>query len=93
MKVRPLAKAGIFATLLILLGSVASSGELFIYPKAGQSDEQQTKDKYECIDWSTKQTNFDPMNPPPPPDLNTAQVTRGGAVRGAARGAAGGAVA
>jgi len=65
--------------------------DLMIYPKKGQSEEQQGKDKYECHAWSVQQTGFDPMKvqssaPPPPtgPQPN--------AVRGAARGAAAGAV-
>jgi hypothetical protein len=34
--------------------------QLFIYPRNGQSDEQQSKDKYECHAWATNQTGFDP---------------------------------
>ncbi len=81
-----------FGALLALLGPAVASGDLFIYPKSGQSPEKQNQDKYECMQWATGQTGFDPMNPPPPPDLNTGQVTQGGAVGGAAKGAVGGAV-
>jgi hypothetical protein len=43
-------------------GAVAdgSSGELIAYPKNGQSQEQQGKDKYECHHWAAGQTGFDP---------------------------------
>jgi hypothetical protein len=34
--------------------------QLFIYPRNGQSADQQSKDKYECHAWATNQTGFDP---------------------------------
>jgi len=40
-------------------GSQATS-ELMAYPKNGQTDEQQKKDKYECHHWATTQSGFDP---------------------------------
>lgn len=42
----------------------AASGEFYVYPKKGQSEEQQTQDRYECHRWSVKQTGFDPSQPP-----------------------------
>jgi hypothetical protein len=33
---------------------------LFIYPQGGQSAEQQATDQYECHQWSSSQTGFDP---------------------------------
>lgn len=36
------------------------SDQLFIYPKNGQSKEQQSKDRYECHTWAMGQTGFDP---------------------------------
>lgn len=38
----------------------ASSNDLFIYPKNGQSEEQQATDRYECHRWAADQTGFDP---------------------------------
>ena len=39
----------------------ASAGtDLMAYPKNGQNDEQQKKDKYECHHWATVQSGFDP---------------------------------
>ncbi len=32
----------------------------FVYPSKGQSPEQQSKDKWECHQWATKQTGIDP---------------------------------
>jgi hypothetical protein len=37
--------------------------DLFIYPKQGQSREQQDSDRYECHRWSVEQTGFDPSQP------------------------------
>ncbi len=37
--------------------------QLFIYPKEGQSEEQQATDRYECHRWSVDQTGFDPSQP------------------------------
>jgi len=34
---------------------------VFVYPKSGQSAEQQDKDRYECHRWSVEQTGFDPV--------------------------------
>jgi hypothetical protein len=43
---------------------VASNGgatdKTFIYPKGGQSEDQQAKDRYECHRWAVDQTGFDP---------------------------------
>lgn len=36
------------------------SDELFIYPKKGQSEQQQAADRYECHRWAVGQTGFDP---------------------------------
>jgi hypothetical protein len=68
----------------------AAQGEVYVYPKPGQSQDAFQKDQYECHNWASQQTGFNPAAPPqtaaaPPPQ-------QGGAVRGAARGAAVGAV-
>jgi hypothetical protein len=43
-------------------GAAQSPGasELIAYPKNGQSEEQQGKDKFECHRWAVAQTGFDP---------------------------------
>lgn len=43
----------------------AASGtdDLFVYPKNGQSQEQQAADRYECHSWARSQTGFDPTEP------------------------------
>ena len=36
------------------------SDDLFIYPQNGQSQEQQSSDRYECHKWANSQTDYDP---------------------------------
>jgi hypothetical protein len=38
----------------------ATSADLIAYPKNGQSQDQQGKDKFECHHWAAQQTGFDP---------------------------------
>ncbi len=37
-----------------------ASDDIYIYPKNGQSEEQQANDKYECHKWANQQSGFDP---------------------------------
>lgn len=37
--------------------------QLFIYPRQGQGEEQQSTDRYECHRWAVQQTGFDPTLP------------------------------
>ena len=77
---------------LPLLSALASpslaGGELFVYPKHGQSQELQDQDRFECHSWAVQQADFDPTHPPqpsaPPP---TAEKKKGGVLKGAAGGA------
>jgi hypothetical protein len=36
------------------------NGDVFVYPKNGQSDEDQARDKYECHKWAQNESGFDP---------------------------------
>lgn len=84
-------------TLFVLLISASfflspnlalAQSDLIIYPKEGQSENQQEKDKYECYTWAKKQTGFDPMEVPKATELPPQkEAKKGGALRGAARGA------
>jgi hypothetical protein len=38
--------------------------QLFIYPRAGQNEAKQDKDREECQRWAFGQTGFDPTKPP-----------------------------
>jgi len=69
--------------------------QVYFYPKAGQSPEQQSRDHYECYNWAVQQTGYDPgmtslppeqrikVLPMPPPGHDTAALTIAGAVLGA----------
>ena len=38
---------------------------IFVYPRQGQSEELQAKDRYECHSWAVGQTKYDPTKPRP----------------------------
>jgi len=38
----------------------ATAGRLYVYPKQGQSEEQQAKDRYECHMWAVSESRVDP---------------------------------
>jgi hypothetical protein len=38
--------------------------ELYVYPKKGQSEQQQADDRFACHEWGVKQSGFDPTRPP-----------------------------
>ena len=66
--------------------------QVYFYPKAGQTNEQQSRDQYDCYNWAIKQTGFDPgqsaiprddrvrVVPMPPPGHDTATLAIAGAV-------------
>src|SRR6478752_896441 len=70
--------------------SLPASGELFVFPKNGQTKEQQEQDEFTCYKWAKEQTGFDPNKPV---EQASAPAPKGGAVSGAAKGAAVGAAA
>lgn len=69
--------------------------QVYFYPKAGQTAEQQSRDHYDCYTWAVKQTGFDPgqsaipteqrvrVVPMPPPGHDAATLAVAGAVLGA----------
>ncbi|MGH8305159.1 MAG: glycine zipper family protein [Steroidobacteraceae bacterium] len=71
--------------------------EVYAYPLHGQTAQQQDRDHYECSQWATQQTGFDPSAPGvpphdrveivstgPPPGTNTAIGAVAGFILGAA---------
>jgi hypothetical protein len=76
--------------LLLMMPSLSFAQEMAVYPKKGQSSQQQEKDTTACYNWAKKQTGFDPASSANVPPSQYQQP--GGAVRGAGRGAAAGAV-
>jgi hypothetical protein len=62
--VSTLAPAGVSGGLATDVSSDASkSGNAVIYPKNGQSPDQQARDRYECYRFGVAQSGFDPMHP------------------------------
>jgi len=69
--------------------------QVYFYPKAGQTTEQQSRDHYDCYNWAVQQTGFDPgrsaiptdqrvrVVPMPPQGHDTATLAIAGAVLGA----------
>ncbi len=69
--------------------------QVYFYPKAGQTTEQQSRDHYDCYNWAVQQTGFDPgrsaiptdqrvrVVPMPPPGHDTVTLAVAGAVLGA----------
>jgi len=40
--------------------AATGGGDIFVYPKNGQNEEQTARDKYECHRWAAGETGFDP---------------------------------
>jgi Glycine zipper len=100
---------GIAATTLFVgisnVSAAGIGGGAYAYPAAGQSEEQTSKDTFECHNWSVQTTGFDPTKsyaPPPsyatspPPSsgggFGSGETGQGGVMRDAAGGAALGAI-
>jgi hypothetical protein len=43
--------------------AAGTADDLMVYPKNGQSKEQQAADNFECYSWAKSQTGFDPTQP------------------------------
>ena len=41
----------------------SSAERIFVYPRKGQSEKLQAKDRYECHSWAVSQTHYDPTQP------------------------------
>jgi hypothetical protein len=47
---------------------------VFFYPQQGQAEDRQDRDRYECYNWSVRQTGFDPARRLAPRDARAAVV-------------------
>ncbi len=74
------------SALLISVGAQASQ---YVFPKDGQTAEQQEMDEFTCHKWAVEQTGY---NPQTTQAAAPAESTPGSGLRGAARGAIAGAV-
>jgi hypothetical protein len=55
----------------------SANDDVFIYPKNGQSEEVQARDKYECHKWAQNESGFDPTQATggvPPEQANTKRA-------------------
>lgn len=75
-----------------LAASPTLAQQVIAYPEKGQSPQQQERDRYECYNWATQQTGFNPQTQLTQPAPSTGGEVVGGAARGAAIGAVGGAI-
>ena len=48
--------------------------QLYVYPKEGQSEQQQADDRYACHRWGVEQTGYDPTQPPT--NLSVSELNR-----------------
>ena len=89
--------------LFLMAGTVYGATDLYIYPKNGQGEELQRRDRYECHEWAAGQTGFDPSTYQAPQPVMQSPLGRRhtdrigsdpvtGAAAGAAVGAVGGAI-
>ncbi|MCH7830737.1 MAG: glycine zipper family protein [Proteobacteria bacterium] len=82
--------------------TLASTMEVYVFPKAGQQSEQQSRDEAACYEWATSNTGADPFDlhkqsiaeaeATEKAKATAAQSGRGAGARGALRGAAAGAI-
>jgi hypothetical protein len=83
------------SALLTFAGTSALAEQLMVYPKQGQSPQQQSQDKAECYSWAQQQLGYDPqslMSQSQQAGTAGQAPQQGGAVRGAGKGAAAGAI-
>lgn len=82
----------LLAMAAALYGGVVPAQQ-FVYPKAGQSPEQQQRDDYACHQWAVQQTGFDPTHAvgaqtaPPASQVDTGGQVAKGVLRGGLMGA------
>ena len=67
-------------------------GKSMVFPKQGQSKEQQEQDEFSCYKWAVEQTGVDPQQAGSPTAPAQQEAALGGAARGAGKGAAVGAI-
>ena len=76
--------------LAACLSAVPARGEVFVYPKPNQSQDEFEFDQFQCHKWAQGQTGVNPSQPGPVAAPSAPES--GGAIRGAAGGAAIGAI-
>ncbi|MGZ8136322.1 MAG: glycine zipper family protein [Methylococcaceae bacterium] len=87
----PYKKLPLITAALCFAALLPAQAEIMIYPMKGQSNEQLSKDRYECHVWAVQQSGFDPGNPQTSQAASQAPQQKGQVLRGGLRGAAAGA--
>ncbi|MBV8884728.1 MAG: hypothetical protein JO235_12140 [Chroococcidiopsidaceae cyanobacterium CP_BM_RX_35] len=77
---------------IVIISADASYAQSIVYPQRGQSQEQQSKDEYECYTWAKQKTGVDPTQTAAQGSGPVAQAPNGQVLRGAGRGAIAGTV-
>ncbi len=82
--------------------SLSSTLEVYVFPKEGQLEDQQSRDEAECYDWATENTGSDPFDLQKQSEQQQQQTeqqvqqaqaaTQGAGAKGAVRGGVAGAV-
>lgn len=81
--------AALLGAFTLVSTGLAEAADVFVFPKSGQTKEQQEQDQFACYKWAKEQTGFDPTKPV---EVASGPAPQGGAVSGAAKGAAVGAI-
>jgi len=55
--------------------SQPTGGQIFIYPRQGQNEQQLLTDRNECHNWAMDKTGYDPTKPPPS-DMSTLEISK-----------------
>jgi hypothetical protein len=66
--------------------------QVYFYPAAGQTAEQQERDRYDCYLWAVRQTGFDPSQPPQVENKRVEVIPVAPSGEGVLAGAFGGAI-
>ncbi len=84
MNKRTVAAAIAFSAVIFGGAGPAAAEQVFAYPNAGQSEGQQSQDRFECHQWAVNQSGFDPTTAPalasrpapPPPSAHSGYSDR-----------------
>ncbi len=88
-------RVGSLCAALLLASAPAAGQDLYVYPSAGQDDQQLAEDRYACHRWAVQESDFDPsqFEEVAPPRTVKVPVPRNEAEGAAAKGTLAGAVA
>lgn len=88
---RPAAALALFLTCCAGTPAVFAQGGVYAYPIAGQDEQTQARDRFDCHQWAVTQSGFDPTTaaplpppqyaqqppPPPPPQYQQPRQNQG----------------